>query len=115
MDDAAELNKCNEVFIEACRLGSWPMLLPLLSDSFAYLDGLTGEPWDMDRYIKDLEENPAPTLSIDQVVVRVMGDVGLVSARTSSRPGRHNRYVDVYSREVDGAWRCIHACVWPLS
>ncbi len=113
MDDTQALTAHNLRFIEAFRHGSWLMLQPILSQSFSYLDGDTGEVWDMKRYIKDLQENPAPSLAIDQVVIHVANHTALVSARTSSRPDRHNRYVDTYHRE-GGEWRCVHACVWSL-
>jgi hypothetical protein len=47
-------------------------------------------------------------------VVHVDGDVAVVSARSSARPGRYSRYVDTYERRPEG-WRCVHACVWPLA
>jgi len=112
VDDAKALAELNFQFIEACRQGSWPMLQPILSGSFAYLDGVTGEVWDMDRYINDLREHPAPDLVIDEVMIHVAGDAAVVSAR-SRRPGRTYRYLDTYERRGD-EWHCAHACVWPL-
>jgi len=108
-----ELTELNRRFIEACRHGSWETLEPVLSPSFRYLDGATGELWDLPRYIEDLRTNPLPTLGIDQIVVHVDGDAAAVSARSSSRPGHFNRYVDSYHRR-GGSWLCFHACVWPL-
>ena len=110
MDDEATLRELNEQFIEAFRQGSWELLQPVLSPSFRYLDGRTGEVWPQERYVENLRANPAPELAIDQVVVHVDGDTAIVSARTS-RPGR---YVDTYARR-DGRWLCVHACVWPLA
>lgn len=110
--DTAELQQLNEQFIEACRQGSWELLRPILSGSFGYVDGDTGELWELDRYITDLREHPSPGLTIDQVVIRVVGDVACVTARSSRGAGKHNRYLDVYAREPDG-WRCAHATVWP--
>lgn len=115
MTDIEILTARNEQFIEACRQGSWTMLSPVMSPGFSYTDGATGEVWDHDRYVKDLEENPLPELTIDQVVVHVDGDTAIVSARTKARAGgRHNRYVDTYTRR-DGEWLCVHATVWPLT
>jgi ketosteroid isomerase-like protein len=54
---------------------------------------------------------PAPTLTIDQVVVHVCGDTAIVSARSNVQPGRYSRYLDTYERR-DGRWVCVHACVW---
>jgi hypothetical protein len=113
-DDTDTLTELNARFIEAFRQGSWELLQPILSPSFSYLDGVTGEVWSHERYISDLEANPSPSLAIDQLAVHVDGDTAVVSARTSSRSGRHNRYVDTYERR-DGTWLCVHACVWPLS
>ncbi len=113
MNDVDVLTELNLRFVEAFRQGSWELLAPILSPSFSYLDGATGEVWDQDRYVKDLRSNPQPTIGIDQVVVHVDGDVGVVSARSSTEPGRFNRYVDTYERRDDG-WACVHACVWPL-
>lgn len=113
-DDVVQLRELNDRFIAACRLGSWEGLRPVLSDRFAYVDGGTGERWELQRYIADLRENPIPTLAIDQVDIHVAGDTAGVSARTSSGNGRFNRYLDVYAREADG-WRCVQASVWPLT
>lgn len=110
--DIEQLNTLNTAFIEACRLGSWPGLRKILSDWFRYVDGTTGQMWDMAEYIADLEAHPDPTLRIDQVVIHMAGDTAGVTARTSNRSGTHNRYLDVYAREPSG-WRCVQACVWP--
>lgn len=112
-DDVTQLRDLNERFIEACRQGSWEDLKPVLSDRFAYLDGGTGERWEMSRYIEDLRKNPLPNLAIDQVDVHVAGDTAGVSARTTGGTGAFSRYLDVYAREADG-WRCVQASVWPL-
>lgn len=113
MDDAQVLTELNLQFIEAFRQGSWELLEPILSPSFSYLDGATGEVWAHERYIENLRRNPAPALTIDQVAVHVDGNAAIVSARTSRQPGRYGRYVDTYERRGD-RWLCIHACVWPL-
>ena len=113
MDDVDALTRLNEQFIEAFRQGSWELLQPVLSPSFSYLDGATGEVWEHERYVENLRSNPSPALAIDQLVVHVDGDAAVVSARTSRQPGRYGRYVDTYERRGDG-WQCIHACVWPL-
>jgi hypothetical protein len=113
VDDIAVLEDLNSRFIEAFRRGSWELLEPVLSPSFAYLDGATGEVWPYERYVENLRGNPAPSLTIDQVVVHVDGDPAVVSARTSRGPGTYSRYVDTYERRGSG-WLCIHACVWPL-
>lgn len=112
MDDVKQLTTLNGRFIEACRAGSWEELRPVLSERFRYVDGATGELWDMERYIADLGANPSPQLLIDQLVVHVAGETAGVSARTSSGTGTHNRYLDVYAREGD-EWKCVQACVWP--
>jgi hypothetical protein len=113
MDDSKILTDLNERFVHAFRKGSWELLQPILSPGFSYLDGATGEAWPMDRYIAGLEGNPQPTIDIDQVLVNVDGDTAVVSARSATRPGQFNRYVDTYAR-CDGRWLCVHACVWPL-
>ena len=113
MDDTRALTSLNLQFIEAFRQGSWELLAPILSPSFAYLDGATGEVWAHERYVDNLRSNPAPSLSIDQVAVHVDGNTAVVSARTSRRPGSYSRYVDTYERR-EGGWLCVHACVWPL-
>jgi hypothetical protein len=113
MDDAAALTRLNLQFIEAFRLGSWELLEPILSPSFAYLDGASGETWSHERYVANLRSNPSPTLVLDQVVVHVDGTAAVVSGRTSRQPGRHSRYLDTYERR-DDCWLCVHACVWPL-
>lgn len=112
--DRRSLIEMNLQFVDAFRHGSWEILSPILSPSFRYLDGASGEEWDLPRYIDDLRANPQPTIQIDQVVVHIHGAVAAVSARSSTGPGRANRYVDSYERR-DGRWVCFHACVWPLS
>jgi hypothetical protein len=113
MDDKQALLELNEQFIDAFRNGSWEQLRPVLSPSFSYLDGASGEVWEMDRYIENLRANPSPSLAIDQVVVHVDGNTTVVSARSSRQSGTYSRYVDTYERRVDN-WLCVHACVWPL-
>lgn len=113
MDDTETLLTLNDRFIEAFRLGSWATLEPILAPSFRYLDGATGELWDLERYRDALDGKASPGLAIDQVVVHTAGDTAIVSARSSRRPGRYSRYVDTYERR-DGGWACVHACVWPL-
>lgn len=113
MDDSKALTELNLRFIDACRRGSWELLEPILSPSFSYLDGATGEVWPHERYVNDLRSNPAPSLAIDQVAVHVDGDTAVVSARTSRGTDAHNRYLDTYERR-DNGWVCVHACVWPL-
>ncbi|HZC73167.1 MAG TPA: nuclear transport factor 2 family protein [Jatrophihabitans sp.] len=115
MDDVDALTARNERFIDACREGSWEQLRVVLGSDFRYLDGRTGEMWDEERYRADLRENPAPSLTIDEVAIHIAGDTATVSARTwsATRPGRANRYLDTYARR-DGQWVCVHACVWPL-
>ena len=113
MDDNKILTELNERFVNAFRKGSWELLQPILSPGFSYLDGATGQLWPMDRYIADLTANPQPTIHIDQVRVHVHGDTAVVSARSSTRPGQFNCYVDTYARCGD-RWLCVHASVWPL-
>jgi Domain of unknown function (DUF4440) len=112
-DDARALTELNLQFIEAFRQGSWELLEPILSPTFSYLDGATGEVWAHDRYVANLRDNPSPSLTIDQVVIHIDSDTAVVSARTSRQPARYGRYVDTYARR-DGGWICVHACVWPL-
>lgn len=109
LPDVEALTALNEFFIEACRQGSWDMLSQILSEDFAYLDGNTGATMQRGPYSQAL--GPAPTLTIDQVVVHVSGNTGLVSARSSIQAGRYSRYLDSYERR-DGGWVCVHACVW---
>jgi hypothetical protein len=110
--DIEALAALNERFVDAFRQGRWSLLEPILAPGFAYLDGATGEQWPMDRYIADLDI-AVPTITIDQVLIHVDGDTAVVSARSSTRPGQFNRYVDTYQRR-DGRWLCVHACVWPV-
>jgi Domain of unknown function (DUF4440) len=113
VDDIKELSELNLRFIEAFRRGSWELLAPMLSPSFSYLDGATGDVWNQERYMEDVRSNPLPAIGIDQVVFHVAGDVAIASARSFTRAGRYNRYIDTYRRREDG-WECVHACVWPL-
>jgi hypothetical protein len=45
VEDTQVLTRLNLQFIEAFRQGSWELLEPILSPSFSYLDGATGEVW----------------------------------------------------------------------
>lgn len=114
VNDVNVLTGLNLRFVDAFRRGSWETLQPILSPSFRYLDGTTGELWEMQRYIDDLTSSPQPTIDIDQVVVHVAGDVAAVSARSFTHPDHHNRYIDSYERR-DDRWLCFHACVWSLT
>jgi hypothetical protein len=114
VDDATVLSELNERFIEAFRQGSWNLLEPILSPSFSFLDGETGETWSHEQYVESLDGHPLPGLVIDQLALHVDGDTAIVSARTSREPGRYKRYVDTYERR-EGDWKCVHACVWPLT
>jgi Domain of unknown function (DUF4440) len=87
MDDTKVLTELNTQFIDAFRQGSWELLEPILSPSFRYLDGATGEAWAQERYVEYLRGSPAPALALDQVVVHVDGNTAVVSARTSRHPG----------------------------
>lgn len=60
MDDTQALTDLNLQFIEAFRQGSWDLLKPILSRSFSYLDGATGEVWAHERYVENLRSNPSP-------------------------------------------------------
>jgi Domain of unknown function (DUF4440) len=113
VDDVEMLAEQNRRFIEACREGSWPMLQRVLAPTFSYLDGATGEVWDMDRYIADLQDNPASSLVIDQIVIQVASVTAVVSARSHSDKNGSNRYLDTYEWNGE-SWLCVHACVWPL-
>src|SRR5215211_52564 len=57
MDDAQVLTELNLQFIEAFRRGSWELLEPILSPSFRYLDGATGEVWAHGRYVENLRSH----------------------------------------------------------
>ena len=113
MDDDGVLTKLNSQFIEAFRQGSWELLEPILSPSFSYLDGATGEVWTHERYVENLRNHAASALAVDQLSVHVEGNTAVVSARTSRQPGKYSRYVDTYERRGH-EWLCVHACVWPL-
>ena len=103
MDDVSALRELNMRFIDAFRQGSWELLEPILSPSFRYLDGATGEVWPHERYVENLRGNPAPALAFDQVVVHVDRNTAVVSARTSRQPGGYSRYVDTYERDSAGS------------
>ena len=53
-------------------------------------------------------------LDIDDVRIRLIGDVAIIHARTSYKTAsgepRHGRYTDVWARR-DGGWLCISAHV----
>ena len=53
MDDRVQLAARNEEFIVACRAGSWKRLRPILDGQLGYLDGGTGQVWDVGRDAAD--------------------------------------------------------------
>jgi ketosteroid isomerase-like protein len=65
-----------------------------------------------------LEQTARPVtirgLAIDDVRIRILGDVALIHARTSytiaGGEARHGRYTDVWARR-DGRWLCVSAHV----
>jgi hypothetical protein len=117
MGDMDELERLNDQFIDAFRIGSWERLRPVLADEFAYLDGDTGERWSEEQYIADLEGQAIPDIAFDQLQIHVAGGTAVVSARTTRTtrtPPRYARYVDTYERRGE-SWLCVHACVWRLS
>jgi hypothetical protein len=59
-EDTEALLELNLQFIEAFRKGSWELLKPILSPSFSYLDGATGEVSAHERYVENLRSHPAP-------------------------------------------------------
>jgi hypothetical protein len=114
MDDVAVLTDHNRRFIDACRHGSWTMLEPLLSGSFTYLDGATGEMWDLNRYAKGLTGNPLPALIVGQLVIHVDGDTAIVSAR--SRPRTTTATWSVTGAAATIGCACTPACDrWPAA
>jgi hypothetical protein len=56
-EDRKKLTGLNEQFIGAFRQGSWELLEPILSPSFSYLDGATGEVWSHERYVENLRSH----------------------------------------------------------
>jgi len=65
-----------------------------------------------------LEQTARPVtirgLAIDDVRIRILGEVALIHARTSyttaGGEARHGRYTDVWARR-DGRWLCVSAHV----
>ena len=113
-NDLEALTQLNVQFIDAFRKGSWEVLGPILTPTFKYLSGSTGQVQELPDYIEDLQTNPEPNLEIDQVVIQLDGDCAVVSARCTSDGKRFSRYVDSYRRGGPLGWTCFHACVWPL-
>lgn len=113
--DIDVLRQLNVQFIEAFQKGSWEVLGPILTPTFQYLSGSTGTVQELPAYIEDLETNPEPNLTIDQVVIHIDGDSAVVSSRCTSNGVRFSRYIDSYRRGGPLGWTCYHACVWPLA
>ncbi len=115
MDHVKALTELNLQFIDAWRKGAWELLDPILSPGFSYLDGVTGEVTDRAEYREAVLAGATPTIGIDQVAVHVDGEVAVVSARSfrGPDPQAFKRYADTYHLR-DGAWTCVHACLWPV-
>jgi Domain of unknown function (DUF4440) len=113
LTDLEQLTAHNERFVEATRRGTWAILQPVLAPLFEHLDGATGEVWEIDRYMRHLRHNPAPTLRVDQLVIHINGNTASVSARSLRLPATTFRYLDTYERR-DGEWLCVHSCRWPV-
>jgi hypothetical protein len=58
-NDIKELTELNLQFIDALA-GQVEILEPILSPSFRYLDGKTGEVWEPQRYIDNVRSAPLP-------------------------------------------------------
>jgi hypothetical protein len=114
VNDTEVLEQLNVQFIDAFRKGSWEVLGPILTPTFKYLSGATGEIQELPEYIEDLQTNPGPTIEIDQVVIHLDGDSAVVSSRVTADHQRYSRYVDSYHRGGPLGWTCFHACVWPI-
>jgi hypothetical protein len=113
IDDTEVLIKLNLQFIEAFRKGSWELLEPILSPSFSYLDGATGEVWAHERYVENLRSHAAPALTIDQVRWTWTAHRRRLGSHVEQTGRAYSRYVDTYERRGDD-WLCIHTSVWPL-
>jgi hypothetical protein len=113
VDDTKSIIGLNNQFIEAFRHGSWDLLAPILSPSFVYLDGNTGDVTDRDTYAKTWTAIRFPSSSSTRSwCMSTVTRRSCPPVRRSS-PVVTSRYVDSYERR-DSRWTCSHAYVWRL-
>jgi ketosteroid isomerase-like protein len=114
MSDLETLTQLNRDYIRSVQESDARRFQEILAEDFlcSHPDGSLVEKQQF------LEQVARPAtireLSIDDVRIRLMGDVAIIHARTSYRTQagehHHGRYTDVWARR-DGRWLCVSAHV----
>lgn len=112
--DIAALRALNDDYIRSVQNGDVRRFDEILADEF-YCSNPDGSLVDRSGF---LEQTARPVtisrLATSQVMIRLLGDVAIIHARTSytTADGRagSGRYTDVWARR-DGAWRAVSAHV----
>ena len=121
MDSAAThsdhdlLARLNDDYIHSVQHGDVPRFREILADDFL-CSNPDGSLLDKAQF---LEQTARPVtisgLAIDDVRIRILGDVALIHARTHYKTAaageqRHGRYTDVWARRA-GKWLAVSAHV----
>ncbi len=104
----------NDDYIRSVQHGDVPRFREILADDFL-CSAPDGALLDKPQF---LEQTAKPVtisgLAIDDVRIRIMGDVALIHARTHYKTAageqRHGRYTDIWARRA-GTWLCVAAHV----
>jgi hypothetical protein len=112
------LTRLNGLYIQAVMRADAELFDTILADDFlcSQPDGTLIDRAEFLRRTR--ASTPMPTLDIDDVTIRVMGDVALIHARTTFElaDGRRGtgRYTDVWARR-NGNWLAVSAHVTRLA
>ena len=112
--DPDTLTTLNRDYIHSVQHGDVRRFQEILADDFL-CSNPDGSLVDKPRF---LEQTARPVtisgLDIEDVRIRVLGDVAIIHARTNYRTAdgapHHGRYTDVWARR-DGHWLCVSAHV----
>jgi len=115
--DLEVLTELNDAYISSVQNSDVQRFDQLLAPEF-YCSNPDGSLVDRPTFLKQTAQPVTIRgLSIDDVRIRLLGDVALIHARTSwtkpdGQPG-HGRYTDVWARQ-DGSWKAVSAHVTRL-
>ena len=113
-DDTVTLQRLNEDFVRSVQLSDARRFDEILADDFLNSNP-DGSLVDRAGFLKQIAR-PAmiSNLEAHDVRIRIMGDIGIIHARTTyqkpdGQPGA-GRYTDVWARR-QGGWLCVSAHV----
>jgi ketosteroid isomerase-like protein len=113
-DDLETLTRLNLDYIDSVQHGDVRRFDEILAPDFL-CSSPDGSLLDKNAFLAQTAKPVTISgLAIDDVHIRIMGDVAIIHARTSYRTAdgqqRHGRYTDVWARR-DGRWLAVSAHV----